>query len=257
MAPDAQKKIVNQNFLVRYHFKNEMHEKWGIPQSAPTCVHDALYAIMDTGCSALSDISLLQKRIEQIINAAPEIQHTQLIKAFYLPNGILKEYAQHNINVQAIKMPTSILDASSTDIREQLNTLIDPRIKNPQRSVKINQAIECLQKHLNAKAAPEKIKSKEQFDTIYNQVGGQPAKAKPAIPPQGDNTPAAGAPVPPDPNADKKAKGKVDNTSVKNISHNKVQWTNHGFKHFPQKKYALEKYSFIDQGRCRKISSIN
>ena len=205
-APAQQKNIINQNFLVRYHLKNTMHEKWGIPQSAPTCVHDALYSIMGTDCSALSDISLLQERIEQIVTDAPAEQRGQLVNAFYLPNGIFKEYALHDINVQAIKMPASIVDASSSDARQQLNTLIDMRIKHPQEAAHSNKAIECLQNSLNAKTAPERIKFKEQFDAIYNQVGGQTEKAKPVVTPQGGNAPIPAAPVPPDPDGNKKKK---------------------------------------------------
>jgi len=208
LAPGAQKKIVNQNFLVRYHFKNEMHEKWSIPQSAPTYVHDALYNIMGEDDTALSDISLLQERIEQVIDAAPETQRAQLIKAFYLHNGILKEYAQHHINVQTIKIPAALLDGTHVGIRQQLNTLIALRIKDPQKSAKINQAIECLQKSLNAKTAPERIKFKEQFDTIYYQLNEQPQQQKPAVTPQGDNQPHSCAPIPPDPDKDKKSKDK-------------------------------------------------
>ena len=251
-APDTQKKIINQNLLVRYHLKNTMHEKWGIPQSAPDCVHDALYEIMGPDCSALSDISLVQERIEQIIDTAPENQRAQLIKAFYLPNGALKEYAQHDINVQTIKMTASILDAYSTDARQQLNTFIGMRIKNPQESAKINQAIECLQKSLNAKTEPERIKYKEQFDAIYNQIGGQPGKAKPVITPQSDTPPVAGAPVPPDPDEDKKAKEKVENTSTQNVCLNKVQWTNHGFKHFPPKNTPWKNIVSLTKGGAAK-----
>ncbi len=199
-----QKKIINQNFLVRYHLKNAMHEKWAIPQSAPVYVHDALYTIMGTDCSSLSDIFLLQERIEQIISVAPENQRKQLVQALYLPNGIIKEYAQHDSSVPTINMPASILGTSATDIRQQLNTFIGLRIKNPQESAKINNAIKCLQKSLGAKTEPERIKFKEQLNSLYFQLHEQPQQQKSVATSQDNNTPTAGAPAPPDPDKDKK-----------------------------------------------------
>jgi hypothetical protein len=212
-ASAGQKNIINQNFLIRHHLKNIMHDTWNIPQSVPACVHDAMYNIIGTDGTALSDATLLQVRIEEVIAAAPQDQHDQLVQAFYLPNGILKEYAIHDVNVQTIKMPASILDASSTNLRQQLNTLIGLRIKNPQEPTAVNKAIDCLQKSLTAKTDPERITFKEQFDTHYNQIGGQPEKAKPSVTPQEDNPPTSGAPVPPpDPNKDKE-KVETDKTA--------------------------------------------
>ena len=83
--------------------------------------------------------------IHKILSSfSSENQRAQLVQAFYLPNGILKEYALHDINVQTIKMPASILEGLSTDIRQQLNTLIGMRIKNPQEATRINNAIKYL-----------------------------------------------------------------------------------------------------------------
>jgi hypothetical protein len=222
-ANAAQKNVINQNILVRYHIKNIMHEKWNIPQSAPTCVHDALYTIIGLDCAALSDISLLQGCIEEIVAAAPPEQYKQLIDAFYLPSGILKEYAHHDIDVQAIKVPASIQDASSTALRQQLNTLMSLHVKNPQEASTINKAIACLEKTLNAKTEPERITCKNQFDLLYNQINGQSEKAKPAVNPQSDNPPTSGAPVPPnppDPEEEEKQSNPLD----------KRQWTDEQIK---------------------------
>jgi CHASE3 domain sensor protein len=80
--PKKQLEPINENFLARHNVKSIMQEHWNIPDNAPAYVHDALYTIMDTDCSTLADITLLQECIEQIIASAPADQHAELTKAF-------------------------------------------------------------------------------------------------------------------------------------------------------------------------------
>lgn len=158
-----------------------MQQKWGIPDSAPAHVHDALYAIMGNDCSALSDVQALANHVHEIVTAAPAEQQAELIKAFYLPNGVLKEYAQHDPGAQVVKMHSSILSNESADVRKKLNELIGSRIKNLQDTTAIDNAIKSI--NLKLSEAPQ----------------------KPVITPQGGSAPTPSAPDP-EPEKDKKAK---------------------------------------------------
>jgi hypothetical protein len=181
------KKAINQTFLVRQNIKNMMHEKWHIPEDAPLCVHDALYALLNDGGTALADISLLQERVEQIIATTPAENREQLIQAFYFCNGILREYEHHTDNVYTIKMPESILTVDATESRHQLNTLVRLLITNPEKSTEINTAIEYLGKSLNAATEAERTDYKNKFDSIYLKFAEQPEQQKTVTPPQGDD----------------------------------------------------------------------
>ena len=149
-----------------------MQQKWGIPDSAPAHVQDALYAIMGNDCSALSDVQALANRAHEIVTVAPAEQQADLIKAFYLPNGVLKEYAQHDPGVQAIKVHGAILSNESADTRKELNELVGSRIKNNQDTASTNKAIEAL--NLKFTEAPQ-----QQKPNITPQGGGGPTPGTP------------------------------------------------------------------------------
>ena len=166
------KSAINDNFLVRHQIKTTMQQKWNISDSAPTYVHDALYAIMGNDCSALSDVQALANRVHEIVTIAPAEQQADLIKAFYLPNGVLKEYAQHDPGVQTIKMHSSILGSKSADIRKELNELVGSRIKNNQDTVSIDDAI----KSINLKLSEN---PQHQKPTVTPQGGGWPTPSAP------------------------------------------------------------------------------
>ena len=169
-ATSVQKHNVNANFLFRHHIKTIMHEKWDISKKVTEFVHDAMYMIMGADCSTFTDISILQQQIENLVKAAPANERDALINAFYLPNGILKEYTQFFTDVKMIEMPEKILTPLYDKVRKQLNDLMCEQVKVPEKAMEIHAAREHLRNWFAAKSPKEAIEAKDQFNKAYTNI---------------------------------------------------------------------------------------
>ncbi len=200
-ASVAEKEIVNQNLLVRHHIKETMHKRWNIPQTCPQGVNDALYQIIGNDSSALSDVSLLQKRIEHIIENTPKADRNVLARAFYEPNGVLKEYALLLPTTKSARISKQILTPIYATEREKLNTLICLQVKKPEYSRQVQESIHNLEHWLNASNTKEQIDAKTAFNNTYEAIIKQEQKVKVSLQPQDQKIVDANssAPMPPEP----------------------------------------------------------
>ena len=165
-----QKLKINADLLVRQDVKTTMHEKWGISQKVPDCVHEAMYTIMGADSLILTDVSIFQQRVGNVIKAAPANGRDALIDAFYFSNGVLKEYAQHLSGVKNIKMPKKILAPMYDSVRKQLNDLMYEQIKSPSKGLAIQAACEHLNGWIGAKNTKDAIECKDLFNRAYTNV---------------------------------------------------------------------------------------
>lgn len=167
----AQEKVaINENLMMRYWLKQKMHKNWQISATASDAVHDALYTIIGSKGEALADVDLLQKTIEQILKDALREDYADLVKAFYLPNGVLKEYALQMPQVKHLVLPVSINSPTYAVQRAQLNQLICAQITTPEKAAASKVAIDKLQAWLTSTNTKEQIAYKEQFTQAYNAV---------------------------------------------------------------------------------------
>ena len=174
----AEKEIINQNFLIRHHLKEKMHERWNIPTTASHVIHDAMYQIIGKDSSALSDISLLQNKIEQIMKSASKPDYDTLLHAFYEPNGVLKEYVLHLPEAKTIALPQKILAPIYEAERQQLNNLLCRQIKYPEQKEEIQQAVYRLAHWLNGSNTKDQIAAKAEFKRLYESIMLQEEKVK-------------------------------------------------------------------------------
>jgi len=197
----AEKEIINQNFLVRYHLKEQMHQKWKISKNCSQEVHDALYQIIGDDCSAISDISLLQAKIEHVIESASRAEYDGLVHAFYEQNGVLKEHALHYPRAKQIKMFSKILTKRYQLERNKLNTLLCEQIKKTEYSALAQEAMTKLEQWLNTTNTKDQMAAKAEFDVAY-EMFHQKQKV-PAKPQANDIVDVnSSAPIPPDPDED-------------------------------------------------------
>jgi len=89
------RKDLNKILLGRHHFKQTLHQRWEIADSAPECVHQALYRILESP-AFISRENMVQE-LRSILNEAVSTQDLNTLEsAFCLKNGELKEVVRSN-----------------------------------------------------------------------------------------------------------------------------------------------------------------
>lgn len=83
----------NNALSIRLIEKNALQKAWGIAESAPSCVHNALYELIDyvgTGTRFIAKTTAL------LLDQMDEKDRRTLQEALYLPSGILKDFCHFN-----------------------------------------------------------------------------------------------------------------------------------------------------------------
>ncbi len=98
---------------------------WNIRCNVSQVVKDAVYAFCDITKEGqlFCTPKLINERLNEIIHNASCKDRAALVKAFYLPNGVLKDFGDHTV-VKALTMPKSILIDEHIEQRRILNDLI-------------------------------------------------------------------------------------------------------------------------------------
>ncbi len=169
-ATVAEKEIINQNLLIRHHLKTKMHELWSIPENASDSIHNALYSILGKDGAATADIATLQSQIEQIVARSESYDYSELVKAFYEPNGVLKELALQAPETKNIARIERILTPECAFQRKQLNDLICIQLKSPSKVPQAKKAIEYMTRWLIGANTTEQIESKAAFEKAYEAI---------------------------------------------------------------------------------------
>lgn len=113
-------KQLNDLLLVRHHAKNILHKAWSIAHDVASVVHQAMYALLD--------IHTIPERIAAICKFSSDVTKTpsqrhDLVQAFFLSNGILKDFAGYD-RARTFCAPLSIQYTSHADTRYLLNHLV-------------------------------------------------------------------------------------------------------------------------------------
>ncbi len=101
---------------------------------------------------------LINQRIDEIISKASGKDRDALVEAFYLPNGVLKDFADHTV-VKALKMPKAILGDAHVKDRKVINDLVVAHItaKSQAEQLVIMRALANV-KYANSYPVPTKMK---------------------------------------------------------------------------------------------------
>ncbi len=152
-------KNTNEALLVRHYIKQTFQESWGISDTAPRAVHDAIYNIIGPDGASLQNVHAL---IDATVDASlhkPVVQ-----EAFFLPNGALKDFANYP-RVQNLELGESIFATEHTPDLRRLNHLlyIEHAFKNQPVSYQATQCIDYLTAYINT----ETPTLKQNYGALY------------------------------------------------------------------------------------------
>lgn len=165
-------KNLNTNLMVRHIFKSQLQQSWNIADSAPQEVHDALYQIIgkSNNDSALRDTpTLIHKVIELSSTSNPH--HEKIAKEFFLPNGIMKEFA-HYPRTRFLSLPESIHAPENIYLKRMLNNLVyvEHSMPNTPLATCAEKSIEFIQKSLTCDNLVIKQMYQDLTANIYQEL---------------------------------------------------------------------------------------
>jgi hypothetical protein len=110
----------NDTLKLRQLYKKALHKAWNISWQADPVVHQALYALIDSGT--------IPDRIDKIhkVSINPSIttcERKKIVQAFFLSNGIMKDFTEYD-RAKSLKMPAAILEEKHAHTRLLLNRLV-------------------------------------------------------------------------------------------------------------------------------------
>jgi len=107
------------DLAVRHHIKTTVQHAWQIPDSAPAMVHQTLYDLIQDGTILTNPVALTDF-ITARCQTASAAEYQELTKAFFLPNGILKDFAHYSA-AQLTEMPAAINMPEQRELRKAFN----------------------------------------------------------------------------------------------------------------------------------------
>ncbi|MBS1986913.1 hypothetical protein JST99_03210 [Candidatus Dependentiae bacterium] len=162
----------NDALRLRNRYKQSLHKAWNISYEAEPIVHQALYALIDSG--------IIPERIDKIheLSTDPNISlsdRKKIVQALFLPNGIIKDFAEYD-RAQSLKVPATILEEECAQIRLLLNRIVyTERVCNDEQiTSECAAAVEYVQKSLttNDKESAERylFYAQSMFDQIESDL---------------------------------------------------------------------------------------
>ncbi|MGE0009216.1 MAG: hypothetical protein AB7F19_01630 [Candidatus Babeliales bacterium] len=106
----------NNALAVRSIQKKSIEKSWGIASDAPTCVHNAVYCLIDLLGTGTEFID----KVHELIAQEDKFKRDALIEALFLPNGILKDFS-HFSAIDTYHFPKDIL--TQPKLLKKINTL--------------------------------------------------------------------------------------------------------------------------------------